>query len=195
MRSEGNLEGLTHRSFDLEEFSRSVTSKKYFHKTHKAMLETVPSLSVFNCVEGVEDEDGSQQEEIEEEEALDLKRTVAIGEGIRGTASGEFSFGGKTMGLIEEEGEEEDVKGFQKVGIEEGVEPVSPSMHLATGLGICGTGFFGGRIDFVAADFDESGDLEEYYKRMVDADPCNPLFLRNYAQLLQVSFIHAFSAF
>lgn len=99
------------------------------------------------------------------------------------------------MGLIEEEEEEEDVNGFQKLGVEDGVEPVSPLMYLATGLGMDGAGFGGGRVDFAAADFDESGDVEEYYRRMVNEDPCNPLFLRNYAQLLQVSFIHTFSAF
>lgn len=180
------MEGLGHSSFDLEEFRRSEsnTSKKYFDKTHKAMLETTPSFSIYNLTQGVEGEEGSQQEEIEGEVFV-LERTITIEESIRGTTSREFSFGRKTMGLIEEEEEEEDVNGFQKLGVEDGVEPVSPLMYLATGLGMDGAGFGGRRVDFAAADFDESGDVEEYYRRMVNEDPCNPLFLRNYAQLLQ----------
>lgn len=42
-------------------------------------------------------------------------------------------------------------------------------------------------LSFEALDFDGNGDIEEYYKRVVKEDPFNPLFLRNYAQLLQVS--------
>lgn len=60
------------------------------------------------------------------------------------------------------------------------IEPVSPSLHIAAGL----------RIDvrnFTAADANSSGDLEEYLKRMVEENPCNPLVLRNYAQFLYQS--------
>ncbi|CAL5409053.1 unnamed protein product [Camellia sinensis] len=71
----------------------------------------------------------------------------------------------------EEEGEEV-LNEFQDFGIGEVVEPASPPMYLATGLGI-------GRADASAAS------VEEYYKRMVGEEPSNPLFLRNYAQLLQ----------
>ncbi|CAL5411502.1 unnamed protein product [Camellia sinensis] len=80
------------------------------------------------------------------------------------------------MGLIEEnDGEEEGeevLNEFQDLGIREVVEPASPPMYLATGLGI-------GRAD-ASAD-----NVEEYYKRMVGEEPSNPLFLRNCAQLLQ----------
>ncbi|KAI7999232.1 hypothetical protein LOK49_LG09G00999 [Camellia lanceoleosa] len=49
-------------------------------------------------------------------------------------------------------------------------------MYLATSLGI-------GRADASA------GNVEEFYERMVGEDPSNPLFLRNYAQLLQVEIM------
>ncbi|KAL7243433.1 hypothetical protein ACSBR1_015763 [Camellia fascicularis] len=71
-----------------------------------------------------------------------------------------------------EEKDEEVLNEFQDLGIGEVVEPVSPPMYLATGLGIGGAGA-------------NAGNAEEYYKRMVGEDPSNPLFLRNYAQLLQ----------
>ncbi|CAL5411504.1 unnamed protein product [Camellia sinensis] len=71
----------------------------------------------------------------------------------------------------EEEGEEV-LNEFQDFGIGEVVKTASPPMYLATGLGI-------GRAD-ASAD-----SVEEYYKSMVGEEPSNPLFLRNYAQLLQ----------
>ncbi|KAK3187690.1 hypothetical protein Dsin_027251 [Dipteronia sinensis] len=100
------------------------------------------------------------------------------------------------MGLIEEEEEDNEaglnLNGIQSLSIEEEFEPHSPSMYLATGLGkgIDGfdgfDGFNGGEVvDFTTVNFDESGNVEEYYKRMVDEYPCHPLFLRNYAKLLQ----------
>ncbi|CAL5409045.1 unnamed protein product [Camellia sinensis] len=71
---------------------------------------------------------------------------------------------------------------MKDLGIGEVVEPASPSMYLAIGLGI-------GRADASASN------VEEYYKRMVGEDPSNPLFLRNYAQLLQVHFLAAYACF
>lgn len=93
------------------------------------------------------------------------------------------------MGLIEEEG---DLNGIENLNLEETMEPVSPPLYLASGLGIDGIDFGGGNgggvggFDLTSPNFDESGDLEEYYKRMVDEFPCHPLFLANYAQLLEV---------
>lgn len=60
------------------------------------------------------------------------------------------------------------------------IEPVSPSLRIAAGLSI-------DERNFTAADTNSSGDLEEYLKRMVDENPCNPLVLRNYAQFLYQS--------
>ncbi|PWA92904.1 hypothetical protein CTI12_AA070920 [Artemisia annua] len=47
--------------------------------------------------------------------------------------------------------------------------PQSPKMYLANGLGIDVMG----------------GVNEEYYRIMVSEEPCNPTYLKNYAQLLQ----------
>lgn len=71
-------------------------------------------------------------------------------------------------------------------------------MYLARGLGIDaygdGIGGYRGGGDY---NFRSSGGndgnrhgVEEYYKKMVEENPGNPLFLRNYAQFLyQVTFI------
>ncbi|CAN4120632.1 unnamed protein product [Withania somnifera] len=91
----------------------------------------------------------------------------------------DFCFGKKGMGLIEEDENEESEKEDEKksffyevndLGFEEN-EPVISSMEFATGFG--------------GLDFDGNGDVEEYYKRVLEEDPSNPLFLRNYARLLQ----------
>lgn len=138
------------------------------------MLRTEPSFCIYNT------EDGSEE--------LSQKESSGIGE---------FSFGKKGMGLIEEDSDAEDeegrvLNGIRNLGIEEKKvgEPGSPPMYLATGFGIDGNGVGGGGGgDLKVVVGDDKGDLEEYYKRMVNKDPFNPLFLRNYAQLLQVCFL------
>lgn len=68
------------------------------------------------------------------------------------------------------------------------IELVPPSLH-ATGLGI-------DVADFTAADSGNGSNVEEYYKKMVEENPNNPLFLRNYAQFLcQVRLCYSFSNF
>ncbi|XP_050218044.1 uncharacterized protein LOC126668873 [Mercurialis annua] len=134
------------------------------------MLQTEPSFSIYN--DENEENNGADDEK--------LMKKITIGEK-------EFSFGKNGMGLIEEEDYQENmnvekVEGLESLKVE---GPVSPSMYLASGLGIDGVDF--GRIgfDFNLPNFDENGD-EEYYKRMVDEFPCHPLVLSNYAHLLQL---------
>lgn len=157
------------------------------------MLQSSPSFSIFNSGDEYQDEESAQQDPSEKT----LNRTVSIGESIEGVGSGEFSFGKKSMSSIEEvkEEEEEGTNGVQNRSFEEAENrPVSPRMYLATGLGIdmfgagVGIGGFDG-VDLSVANFDGGGDVEEYYKRMVDEYPCHPLFLRNYAHVLQVSLL------
>ncbi|CAL5345232.1 unnamed protein product [Camellia sinensis] len=76
----------------------------------------------------------------------------------------------------------------QKTPFEEEKELVSPSLHLAIGVGI-DVAVVGG-IDGVAcnaADFGKGGNTVDYYMRMVEENPSNRLFLRNYAQFLYQS--------
>ncbi|KAF4347950.1 hypothetical protein G4B88_002864 [Cannabis sativa] len=131
------------------------------------MLRTEPSFSIFN------DEFQDLEDVGSDKEALQLQRTVTIGETIE---DGDFSFGKTKMGLIkEEEGEEEpDVLGEEE-------EVNTSPLFIASGLGINGEGL--GLSSMV--DFDETSDKEDYYKRMVEQCPFHPLFLRNYAQFLQ----------
>ncbi|KAK3414808.1 hypothetical protein EUGRSUZ_H00126 [Eucalyptus grandis] len=62
-------------------------------------------------------------------------------------------------------------------------------MYLAAGLGIGNADFggesSGGGLGLNLPEFDGDGDAEEFYGRMVNEFPCHPVFLRNYAQVLQ----------
>lgn len=57
------------------------------------------------------------------------------------------------------------------------IELLSPSLHVAAGLGT-------DVADITADESSKGGNVEEYYKKMVEENPNNPLFLRNYAQFL-----------
>lgn len=74
----------------------------------------------------------------------------------------------------------------------EELRPSSPTLHLAMGLGINDAGFGGYNDAFDCTNIhsDESCSVEEYHKRMVEENPRNPFFLRNYALFLhQVNMI------
>ncbi|XP_028793366.1 uncharacterized protein LOC114749064 [Neltuma alba] len=145
-------------------------------------LRTAPSFDIYSSSEGFGDGTNDTEEV--------LLRTITIGQMIGALDSGEFSFGKKEMDLIEEEEESEkdELSGSRKSGVEEEVEPASPPMYLAAGLGVDGTGFGFDSFpidDLCLPNLDGSGDVEEHYKRMIDEYPCHPLILRNYAQILQ----------
>ncbi|XP_031251283.1 uncharacterized protein LOC116109188 [Pistacia vera] len=188
--SEGNLEGLI--AYNSEEFQNSTTQKKSLRKQYftYSMLRSAPSFRIFNTFDGVEDGKKNGQQDVQSEELL--VRTVTIGDYIDDLANGDFTFGDKNnMGLIVEEGE--DFEGGvnvtnQDLIFDEEMEPPSPPMYLASGLGIDVAAWFDG-VGIVELPpmntFDESGNMDEYYERMVDEFPCHPLYLRNYAQLLQ----------
>ena len=83
--------------------------------------------------------------------------------------------------------------------VERDVELTPSKMHLAKGLGTpvggCTVGGVGGGIDEcqrlgLGGDGSGQARVEEYYKRMVEENPGDSLYLRNYAQFLyQVSFL------
>lgn len=96
-----------------------------------------------------------------------------------------------SMSFIKEEEEDDDgqlcsVRGDLK---HREVEPSSPRMYLATGLGLDDADFGDSSISTLElglSNFEDSSDETEYYKRMLDNFPCHPLFLRKYGQILQV---------
>ncbi|KAK2967925.1 hypothetical protein RJ640_010535 [Escallonia rubra] len=73
---------------------------------------------------------------------------------------------------------------FLGVAFEEENRPASPPLYLAAGLGIDMAGFGAGTGTFSSTEpkLGEDRNPEEHHKRMLAENPCNPLFLRNYAQ-------------
>lgn len=66
----------------------------------------------------------------------------------------------------------------------EETRPASPPLHLAMGLGINDAGF-GDGVDYIRSSYlDDSSSAEEYHRRMVEENPRNPCFLRDYALFL-----------
>ncbi|KAK4266222.1 hypothetical protein QN277_027174 [Acacia crassicarpa] len=167
---------------DMDELPTSKSPKEDASLHHPLTLRTAPSFDIYYSSEGFADGDKDAEEV--------LQRTIAIGQSIQVLGSGQFSFGNKEMDLIEEEGEsdKDDLDRIRKLGLEEEVEPASPAMYLASGLGIDGTGFGFDSFpidDLCLPNLDGSGNFEDHYKRMIDDYPCHPLILRNYAQILQ----------
>ncbi|KAL3724663.1 hypothetical protein ACJRO7_029777 [Eucalyptus globulus] len=166
------------------------------------MLHSVPSFSVFVSTDD-EAGDHHRREEDDAGAGEALQRTVTIAGGIPAVGSAEFSFGKKAMGLIEEEeGEGDgggDAGGREELGLRNELsgggggdgerELASPPMYLAAGLGIGNADFggesSGGGLGLNLPEFDGDGDAEEFYGRMVNEFPCHPVFLRNYAHVLQ----------
>ncbi|OIT36152.1 PREDICTED: uncharacterized protein LOC109242409 [Nicotiana attenuata] len=179
-QSEGNLEVLAKASTEeVDEFSLSKLPKTLVRKPHKAFLETIPSFNIHNSREFHSDDD-SYDEEDEDDDF--------------GYISKQYSLG--TIGVKEEMSY---VSQNSKLEFVEGRE----EMYLARGIGIADIGCFddggpyggwgngggGGGYRPVAFDREGGGDsqglrIEEYYKRMLEENPGNSLFLRNYANFL-----------
>lgn len=155
------------------------------------MLQTIQSFSFYNSkgeYEDEEDEEESDREDDDEEEREE--RVMAM-------RAQTLSLENKMNSMILTE--EVNVKDqIWNTGIGDEKELLGQGMFLARGIGIGGAsgggggnggrGHGGGSGDFNSGE-DNQG-VEEYYKRMVEENPGNPLFLRNYAQFLyQVSFV------
>ncbi|KAL3531188.1 hypothetical protein ACH5RR_010510 [Cinchona calisaya] len=174
-QSEGNLEGLVGGSSKDDEFSFSNPSKKFARRPpHCSTLEAIPSFSFHSSRNHNEDKDQDSEEDEDEE----------IEKGMMA----------KEKAFLYDSGYGKNV-GFEEGGkIEE--------MYLARGLGMADFNFVnigghggggGGRggQDYRPVGFDGDGDgdshgllMEEHYKKMLEENPCNPLYLRNYAQFL-----------
>ncbi|KAL8121967.1 hypothetical protein AgCh_018627 [Apium graveolens] len=185
--SDSNLEGLA-PNFCLEEFHQCVD----IHTN--PMLRSEPSLSLYNSEDGF-GEEKEEEKIVENDGLLTLEKCVKVTNGDY-IGSGEFSFGKKDMSLIEEEKDEKEqvdqdegvFYGIEKLKIEENDGLLSTPLYLSTGFGMDDNGVGSAcclGVDFKKSCFDQGVDVEDFYKRLVSEDPSNPLFLRNYAQLLQ----------
>ncbi|KAI3449823.1 hypothetical protein Pfo_006488 [Paulownia fortunei] len=179
VQSEGNLEELADAPYNVDEFS---LSKKSARRTGCCTLEAIPSFSLHHLGTPFEVDDSDDEEEIEEEEEngeeLELE-DISNSLRVENLVLEQVRTNVNDYGSLIFEGE--------------------GKMYLATGLGVScinfvdvggngGGGGGGGSYRPVAFDRD-GGDsrrvsMEEHYKIMLEGNPGNPLFLRNYAQFL-----------
>ncbi|XP_061343462.1 uncharacterized protein LOC133289504 [Gastrolobium bilobum] len=197
VQSEGNLEDLAYSSFNNNEdrFNYADPPKRFSVRQRCMALETIPSFSISK-------HKGLRQEEEDEEWESDSEDEEEIGEleeekrEMEGKGDG-FSVLNSGYGMILTE-EVRVKEGLFRVGFADKGEVGGKEMYLAKGLGIdndgCGKGIGGCRGSGGGSgggDCNSSGGndgdrhgVEEYYKKMVEENPGNPLFLRNYAQFL-----------
>lgn len=177
VQSEGNLEELVDASYNVDEFGFSDRCfKKVARKPGRRSLEAIPSISCrkMRTYDECEDSDG---EYAEEEDAFEVEE------------SGNFF---KEEKLVLKE-KRTDIIGYG--GLK--TECDKGKMYLAAGLGVSDTTFLdgggsagGSGGSYKPVTFDRDGgdsqgvSMEEYYKRVLQENPGNPLFLRNYAQFL-----------
>ncbi|XP_054800791.1 uncharacterized protein LOC129304958 [Prosopis cineraria] len=167
-QSEGNLEDLAYASCKKSLFTLD-TIQSFSFSSHKGLREE-------------EEEEGEESDFEEEEEEWEEEN------GISSTMEGV-----KSLIVTEDERVE---NGVCSVGFDKqekmSVKETHPAMELGTegcgdGMGGCrgGDGGSGDHNSMGSGGHDgERHEVEEYYKRMVEENPGNPLFLRNYAQFL-----------
>ncbi|XP_058745739.1 uncharacterized protein LOC131618559 [Vicia villosa] len=154
-------------------------------ETHST-LRSAPSFEIYNKSHHHEDHDYNNN--INDPEQV-LRRTALSLETI---GSDEFTFERGNMDLIEEtenEVENDWSTEIQNLNIDddEDVQPSTPPMYLATGLGVDGgeVAVSGNNDMLFVPSLQESEDLQEYYKKMVHEYPSHPLILKKYAHFLQ----------
>ncbi|KAF5738992.1 Tetratricopeptide repeat-like superfamily protein putative isoform 2 [Tripterygium wilfordii] len=184
-QSEGNLEGLAFGSCSNTEDShdsRQLAPKKFTGRPPKSFtLQTIPSFSFYGSRGLLEDEeefdfsDDDYDDEREDQEKINHEisnRQIMV------------STEERVMDRSWDAGVEQ----------ERGVVSSHQEVSLAIGLGLGGGGGGGGGNSGRGGEFNSGGgdgrdkdSSEEYYRRMVEENPGNPLFLRNYAQFLYQS--------
>lgn len=197
-QSDGNLEGLAYASCSTKEDQNIETNlpKKFSARPKCTMLQTIQSFSFYNSKGEYEDEEDEEESDIEDDD--EEERIMAMRAQTQGLENKMNSM------ILTEEVNVKDQIWSKGVGDEFG-----QGMFLARGIGIGdasggggngGRGRRGGSGDFNSGEDNQGGGgdfngednqgVEEYYKRMVEENPGNPLFLRNYAKFLyQVSFV------
>ncbi|KAK7825494.1 uncharacterized protein LOC111992203 isoform X1 [Quercus suber] len=185
-QSDGNLEGLAYASCSTNEDQYIETNlpKKFSARPKCTMLQTIPSFSFYNSKGEYEDEEDKEESDIEDDDEEEREERDMAMRAQTLTLENKMN----SMILTEEVNVKDQI---WNTGVGDEKELLGQGMFLARGIGIGGAsggggnggqGRGGGSGDFNSGE-DNQG-VEEYYKRMVEENPGNPLFLRNYAQFL-----------
>ncbi|KAK8717927.1 hypothetical protein V6N13_045177 [Hibiscus sabdariffa] len=179
-QSEGNLEGLSHAVCDGNgEFYNQNQPKKLSARNKCLMLQTIPSFGFYNSGARCEEEDFEEDESDFEEELNENEEMVMAA--VNGSSHGFNSI--SLENLLNEQVKVTNEKGLvgQEMFLPTGFETATGGGNRS---GISGGSWGGGGGEFNSAGSNGDGEVEEYYKRMVEENPGNPLFLGNYAQFL-----------
>uniref|UniRef100_A0A2N9IKE4 TmcB/TmcC TPR repeats domain-containing protein n=1 Tax=Fagus sylvatica TaxID=28930 RepID=A0A2N9IKE4_FAGSY len=183
-QSEGNLEGLAYASCNSSE-DQYIKPSKFSGRPKSIMLQTIPSFSFYNLKGELEDGEEEEESDIEDDkERVEVERVMAMGAQIQSLENKM-----NNMILTEEVNVKDDIwnMGFdQETFLARGLGIGSGDGGGSGGGGGCGSG---GEFNSAGSggDGEDKRGVEEYYKRMVEENPGNPLFLRNYAQFLYQS--------
>ncbi|XP_071721579.1 uncharacterized protein [Rutidosis leptorrhynchoides] len=173
-QSEGNLDSLISSEHE-DGFSFFNEHKKHSSRFHSTLLETIPSFSFQNSRFKSEDDESSDDEE---DEGVD--------------EFGGFNMENKVMILNKQ-------MGYGNLTVKDDVGGSGAQMYLAKGIGVdvgfgCGDAGAGGsgrnlsRLGRGEGGNDgDNHDTEDHYKKMVNENPGNSLFLSNYAKFLYQS--------
>ncbi|KAK4802597.1 hypothetical protein SAY86_000800 [Trapa natans] len=180
-QSEGNLEELL--ASDVKEddkFCEPYQARKFepVRPRSGSVLQTIPSFSFYRSGGGYEEEEEENGEDDQsdlnqgEDEEIGIEDFI-IGNPMMAVKEGLLDVGGD-IGSLTFEGEEMFLA--KGLGVGNGID-------LSGGYGGCGRGGGPCHVD-CGGDGRENHGVEEHYKRTVEENPNNPLFLRNYAQFL-----------
>lgn len=172
VQSEGNLEDLAYTCYSKEDrFNHAAdptNSKRFSARQRCLTLETIPSFSLSKHT-GLRQEEDDVESEIEDEDEE----------------------GEEVFCVLDSLSEDVKVKLDRVCSVAYGEEVgCKDMMYLAKGLGVdggCRGGNNGGKsMGSGGNDGDNNNHdgVEEFYKNMVEQNPGNSLFLRNYAQFL-----------
>jgi tetratricopeptide (TPR) repeat protein len=174
-QSEGNLVSLANDSSQVDEFSLSITRMKFARKPNCSSLQTIPSYSAYNTTSSNEDADSG--DENQENQEFDYEKiTMSLNEEMRYR-----NFG------LENDSQNQQMRVSRGLGVTGVIDRSytttgDANVGYGGGGGGANVGYGGGGGDSGSSDGGNS--LEEYYKKMVEENSGNPLFLRNYAQFL-----------
>ncbi|XP_042018121.1 uncharacterized protein LOC121765899 [Salvia splendens] len=166
-QSDGNLERLggDASSYSFDDFNPPKRS------TRRTSLEAIPSFSANNLWTSFEDDE-------DDYEGIDADGEIGGGLDYNPVRAEQMVFEKVSRNAI--------AYGSEGLGSQS-----EGKMYLASGIGVSGVDFAGrgggggGRGSYKPEDFDkEGGGVEEHYKRMLEQNPGDPLFLRNYAEFL-----------
>ncbi|GMI98684.1 hypothetical protein HRI_003537700 [Hibiscus trionum] len=180
-QSDGNLEGLAYSACNGNE------EKKLSARNKCLMLQTIPSFSFYSSGARCEEEDDEEEEdesdfEGEDEDELEENEETVMA-AVNGRSHGFNSISLENL-LLNDQVKVTDEKGL--VG-QEMILPIGLESAVGGGSRSGGGWGGGGGGEFNSAGSNGDGEVEEYYKRMVEENPGNSLFLGNYAQFLYQS--------